>query len=176
MRRKPAIPRILRINKVENFKIHCVFNNGESRIIDFKPIFKEWGIENKREDFRHPLLDKEIFKTVQLTDNTLNWEAIRKEISLKSGKTFDAAFDLDPIVLFEKSIVDEAQKKEYSIGSIVKSARQKAGMTQEELAKKSGTTRHYISRIENDRSDIEVGTLRKIIEIGLNRKLDISIL
>ena len=39
----------------------------------------------------------------------------------------------------------------------------------------SGTTRYYISRIENERSDIEVATLRKIVEIGLGKHLEISI-
>ncbi|WP_153633254.1 hypothetical protein [Prolixibacter sp. SD074] len=32
-----------------------------------------------------------------------------------------------------------------------------------------------MSRIENDRSDLEIATLRKIIKTGLGRKLDISI-
>jgi len=46
---------------------------------------------------------------------------------------------------------------------------------QQELALVSGTSRTYISRIENDRSDIELDTLRKIIETGLGRKLEIRI-
>jgi len=48
-------------------------------------------------------------------------------------------------------------------------------LTQQDLALKSGTSRTYISRIENDRSDLEIATLRKIIETGLGRKLEISI-
>jgi transcriptional regulator with XRE-family HTH domain len=48
-------------------------------------------------------------------------------------------------------------------------------LTQEDLAQKSGTTRTYISRIENDKSDLELATLRKIIEIGLGKKLEIKI-
>ena len=40
----------------------------------------------------------------------------------------------------------------------------------------SGTTRNYISRIENDKSDIELGTLRKIIETGLGKKLEIQVI
>jgi transcriptional regulator with XRE-family HTH domain len=49
------------------------------------------------------------------------------------------------------------------------------GLTQQELALMSGTSRTYISRIENDRSDVELGTLRKIIETGLGKTLEISI-
>ena len=175
MRKKPIIPRILKINKVENFKVYCVFNNGQHRVIDFKSIFDDWELKSKKKDFRYSLLDAKVFKTVELVDNTLAWNSIRKKISLSNGKNFDVAFELDPIVLFEKSEIDNDKENENSIGRILKLARKKAGLTQEELAKKSGTTRYYISRIENDRSDIELGTLRKIIEIGLDKKLKIKV-
>jgi len=49
-------------------------------------------------------------------------------------------------------------------------------MSQQELALVSGTSRTYISRIENNRSDIELDTLRKIIETGLGKKLEIKII
>jgi len=49
-------------------------------------------------------------------------------------------------------------------------------MSQQELALVSGTSRTYISRIENNRSDIELGTLQKIIETGLGKKLEIKII
>lgn len=62
-----------------------------------------------------------------------------------------------------------------SIGKLLKMARKKSGLTQEALARKSGTTRTYISRIENDRSDLEIATLKKIIEIGLGKQLEIKI-
>ena len=61
------------------------------------------------------------------------------------------------------------------IGRLVREARLKAGMTQQELALISGTSRSYISRIENDRSDIELATLSKIIETGLGRRLEIYV-
>jgi transcriptional regulator with XRE-family HTH domain len=61
------------------------------------------------------------------------------------------------------------------IGKMIKENRLKSGLTQQELALKSGTTRTYISRIENERSDIELGTLKKIIESGLGKKIEISI-
>ncbi len=175
MRKKIIIPRILRINKVEGFQIYCVFNNGEHRIIDFNEIFKEWNLGENKEDFRNPLLDEQVFKQVTLTDNTLNWESIKKTIKLSNGLEYHVSFELDPVVLFEKSKPDTERKGKNSIGKIIKLARTKAGLTQEELAKRSGTTRYYISRIENDRSDIELGTLRKIIEIGLNKSLNIRV-
>jgi transcriptional regulator with XRE-family HTH domain len=62
-----------------------------------------------------------------------------------------------------------------SIGELIREARLSSGLTQQNLALKSGTPRTYISKIENDRSDLEIATLRKIIETGLGRKLEISI-
>jgi HTH-type transcriptional regulator/antitoxin HipB len=48
-------------------------------------------------------------------------------------------------------------------------------MTQEQLAKKSGTNKAYISRIENDASDIRLSTLMRIINKGLGGKLKFSV-
>ncbi|MEO0341718.1 MAG: helix-turn-helix transcriptional regulator, partial [Bacteroidota bacterium] len=61
------------------------------------------------------------------------------------------------------------------IGHKIKEARKEAGLTQEELALRSGTSKHYISRLENNKSDIELLTLKKIVEAGLGRQLDIKI-
>jgi transcriptional regulator with XRE-family HTH domain len=43
-----------------------------------------------------------------------------------------------------------------------------------DLAKASGTTAGYISRIENNRSGIELDTLQKLVEVGLRKKLKVS--
>ncbi len=45
MRRNIKIPRILKINWIKGLTISVVFNNGESRIIDFKKVFKKSGFE-----------------------------------------------------------------------------------------------------------------------------------
>lgn len=58
---------------------------------------------------------------------------------------------------------------------MIKQARKDAGLTQEELAQKSGTSKHYISRLENNKADIELLTLKKIIEAGLGKRLQIAI-
>jgi DNA-binding XRE family transcriptional regulator len=89
------------------------------------------------------------------------------------GKNQFYYFDLDPIVLYEFSTPDES--KNLKIGQLIRNERKKAGLTQEQLAKKSGTSKHYISRLENDKSDIELLTLKKIIEAGLGREMKIQI-
>ncbi|GLR16030.1 hypothetical protein GCM10007940_06450 [Portibacter lacus] len=48
-------------------------------------------------------------------------------------------------------------------------------MTQEELANKIGAKKSYISRVENGKTDIQLSTLYKIIEVGLSKEITISI-
>ena len=59
----------------------------------------------------------------------------------------------------------------FKIGFLLEEARNSRGMTQEELAAKCGTNKSYISRIENDASDIKLSTLIKIIRDGLGGEL-----
>jgi len=59
----------------------------------------------------------------------------------------------------------------FKIGVMIQEARKNQNMTQEELAVKVGTTKNYISRIENDASDIRLSTLLRIIREGLGGKL-----
>lgn len=84
---------------------------------------------------------------------------------------FEVELDLDRIVLYENSEVDKERDSAYQLGRELKKARISAGITQEELAQKVGISNSYISKLENSKSDIGYKTLRKIIEMGLNKKL-----
>lgn len=59
----------------------------------------------------------------------------------------------------------------FKIGFLLEEARTQRGLTQEELAAKCGTNKSYISRIENDASDIKLSTLIKIVKTGLGGEL-----
>lgn len=69
----------------------------------------------------------------------------------------------------------EIKAKAFAIGEIIKEERRLAKLTQEELAKKIGTKKSFISRIENGHSDIQLSTLYRLIEIGLGRKVRLTI-
>lgn len=69
----------------------------------------------------------------------------------------------------------ESKAKSFVIGELLKDERQKANMTQQELAEKTGTKKSYISRVENGYTDIQLSTLYKLIEQGFNRKLELYI-
>ena len=69
----------------------------------------------------------------------------------------------------------EREFEAFKLGVIIEEARKKLNMTQDELAKKSGTNKSYISRIENDASDIRLSTLMRIIHSGLGGKFKLSV-
>lgn len=72
---------------------------------------------------------------------------------------------------------DEFEKgyNAFKVGFLIRQARRKRGMTQEELALKCGTNKGYISKIENDLKEVRISTLQKIVEAGLDGRLDVSI-
>jgi DNA-binding XRE family transcriptional regulator len=59
----------------------------------------------------------------------------------------------------------------FKLGVMLQEMRKQQNMTQDQLAKKCGTTKTYISRIENDASDIRLSTLMRIIQEGLGGHL-----
>ena len=69
----------------------------------------------------------------------------------------------------------EAGYENFKIGAMIHEARLEKGLTQEELADKVGTTKSYISKIENNIKEVRFSTLKKIVELGLGGQLQLSI-
>ena len=69
----------------------------------------------------------------------------------------------------------DSESRAFRLGIILKEARKEAHITQEQFAKKTGTKKSYISRIERGQSDIQISTYYKLIEQGLGKQLNISI-
>ena len=69
----------------------------------------------------------------------------------------------------------DAEFETFRIGVLIQEARKKQQLTQEQLADKVGTTKNYISRIENNASDIRLSTLMRIIREGLGGSLKLSV-
>jgi HTH-type transcriptional regulator/antitoxin HipB len=63
----------------------------------------------------------------------------------------------------------------FRLGVMLQELRKEQGLTQEQLAEKCGTTKTYISRIENDASDIRLSTLMRIIREGLGGHLRLNV-
>ncbi len=80
----------------------------------------------------------------------------------------------------ELGMQDSAQRKAferkarfYELSEMIKTARQEAGLTQEQLAEKIGTKKSYISKIENGNCDLKYSTLLRIFEDALGKNLNI---
>ena len=69
----------------------------------------------------------------------------------------------------------EAGYENFKVGALLYEARLERGLTQEELAERVGTTKSYISKIENNLKEARISTLQKIIELGLGGHLELSI-
>ena len=63
----------------------------------------------------------------------------------------------------------------FKIGFMLQQARIEKGLTQEDLAVKVGTSKSYISKIENNVKEVRISTLQKIIELGLGGHLELAI-
>jgi DNA-binding XRE family transcriptional regulator len=69
----------------------------------------------------------------------------------------------------------EQEFEAFKLGVFIQELRKERGLTQEELADKCGTSKTYISRIENNASDIRLSTLMRIIQEGLGGRLALRV-
>lgn len=75
----------------------------------------------------------------------------------------------------ERRDILEREAESFRIGLLLKKARESRNMTQEELGQIIDKKRTYISRVENNGSNITLSTLFEIVEKGLGGKVNISI-
>lgn len=95
---------------------------------------------------------------------------------MKNITTFDEHLDKRYGKIGTKTRTDfEIKAKSFAIGEILKEERKNANLTQEQLAKKTGTRKSFISRIENGHSDIQLSTLFKLVELGLGKRVNLTI-
>jgi DNA-binding XRE family transcriptional regulator len=166
------LPKITRIIKTEPFKITLLWNTSEIRVLDFASLFEQWEAEGDGK--MAALRDWETFKQVTLSENrTLCWPNIPVSFTFK-GVSRSTPLELDALELYRQSILVK-KTVPVNVGAMLREAREAAGLSQADVALKSGTTRNYISRIENDKSDIQLETLQKIVELGIGGEIIVQI-
>lgn len=92
-------------------------------------------------------------------------------------KNFDALIELE----YGKIGTESRNKYEegaqmFIVSEMLKSSRKEANLTQEQLADKAGTKKSYISKLENGKGNIQLSTLIRIFEQGLNRRIGLTFL
>lgn len=99
---------------------------------------------------------------------------MKKNEAIKNAKSFDELLDIEYGQIGEKKRDEFEEKAQYFvISEVLKDARHKAHMTQEQLALKVGTKKSYISRLENGKCDIQLSTLYRIFEDGLGKRVSL---
>ena len=93
--------------------------------------------------------------------NTKSWSEIKDNVYGKKGTDRREELDRD----FES----------FKIGLMLREAREKKHLTQDQLGEIINKKRSYISRVENDASNITLKTLYDIVEKGLGGKINIQI-
>jgi DNA-binding XRE family transcriptional regulator len=166
--------KILKINWIEGFKISVVFSGYEgSRVIDFTEILKKLTAD--KDSPASILLDPKEFKKVKISDYTLSWDNVELYFDY-DGQKERIPFDISPDILLKHSLKDEsASNLNLKIAKLLKEYRKQLGLTQQDLAYRSGTTKHYISRIENNKSSIDLSTVDRIFSVGLGKDLEVSV-
>jgi len=97
--------------------------------------------------------------------------------TIRDAKTFDELLDIKYGELGTKDRDNfEINAKAFVVGEMIKEARKEAHLTQEDLAKRTGTKKSYISRVENGKIDIQISTLFKIFEEGLGKRLGLTVI
>jgi len=92
-------------------------------------------------------------------------------------KTFDELIEKEYGKIGTESRNEYEEKAQmFIVSEMLKEARSQAKLTQEQLAEKAGTKKSYISKIENGKGNIQLSTLIRIFEKGLNRKIGLTFL
>jgi len=98
-------------------------------------------------------------------------------------KDYSEIKDFDALIELEHGPIGDERRNEYEeraqmfiISEMLKEARKEASLTQEQLAIKAGTKKSYISKIENGKGNIQLSTLIRIFEKGLNRRIGFTFL
>lgn len=94
-------------------------------------------------------------------NNTKSWAEVKDTVYGKKGTERRDQLDRD----FES----------FKIGLQLRKAREEMNMTQEQLAQIIDKKRSYISRVENEATNLTLKTLYDIVEKGLGGKVKISI-
>lgn len=125
-----TLPRILKIVSIEPFKITTLWNTGEVRINDFSVLLTDPNSN------LIVLNDASVFMQAAVSEErTLYWPNVMQSITL-STRTITAPLDLDPDTLYSQSTLIRKVER-IPIGTILKEARQAAGLSQIQTVRRS---------------------------------------
>jgi len=104
--------RIIEITKLDGYKVHCLYEDGEPRVIDFKKLFDEWVSEG---DGAYPLTQSlEKFQNISLSMGVFQWQDCTFSVQRNPNYTQKFCYELG--VLYQTTKKDEDSEH---LGSII---------------------------------------------------------
>jgi DNA-binding XRE family transcriptional regulator len=134
----------------ETDRIWVSFSDGVSGYLDWKSL----GIADRLADLR-------------LESVTIGSGSTTLELSRKNGELFEIDARSIKALLdapLAKSIYKRGARSDLELGNRIKSARQKARLTQTELGEKIGIDQAILSKLERGRHQPRIDTLRRIAD------------
>jgi len=109
----------------------------------------------------------------------MNKKIINKAVKKQPNKNLISFADHLDVQYGKKGTTSREQFEQgfeaFKLGVMLQELRKESGMTQDQLAEKCGTSKTYISRIENDASDIRLSTIMRIFREGFGAQLKLSV-
>lgn len=172
MNNQNKIPRIIKINWIQELSISVDFDNGETRVIDFLKVLKFAKITESSPGYI--LYNIEELEKVKLEDDTLSWHNVSQYITSKKGEKIKVPFQIGADILLKFSDIEKTEF-EISLSQKIKEMRIKSGLTQQELAIRSGIPKSFIIHVENKNTKLDLIILKKLVETGLGKSLKVDI-
>ena len=136
------------------------WSNGDVRQNDYANELSQW--RQSPNPLYRQLADWENFRGVTAQDGVLTWPNIRVLFDLGTGPR-NEPLAFDPITTYETGQpllgVVEIETK---FGEAIQHARRQANLTQEDLARRIGSTKQYVSKVERNLVKPQTDTLQRL--------------
>ena len=161
-------PEIIQIIALEPYRILSRWSNGEIRQNDYNANVSTW--RNSDNFLYNQLAEWDNFRQVVVNDGILSWPSVPVVFDLGEGPRSEP-FEFDPITTYQSStLLVNMLLWGDSLGDTLAKARQQAKLSQNELARRIGTTKQYISKVERGLVQPQADTLQRIA-VAMGRRM-----
>jgi len=160
-------PRLAHVEALDADRLSLLFQSGEKRMLDLRRAEAHLGQALPRGRVR---INQ--FAALEWPDAPLQLDDLGDLAGLVDLEHSTYSIGADTV----RSLSEPFESSlNVNLGHRLKALRKELGLSQEDVAYRIGTQRTYISRVENGHSDLEVQSLKRLVEVGLGRKLEINI-
>jgi len=154
------IPAIVQVISVLPYRIVTLWSNGEVRENDYAADVQRWATLDS--PVYQQLAQWEYFKSARANNGVLEWPTVRFQFTF-GGVDRDEAIDFDRLVTYEQSrLMEVTALDSATLGETISRARHQARITQGDLARRIGSTKQYVSKVERNVVVPKADTLQRM--------------